>query len=454
VPHGPVITAREGAISAARHSAEEYRCEALLMAGRPDLAVGVLHALVAEHPLRERAWALLMRTLYATQDVEGALDAYARARTVMTEALGIEPAEELQRLHLAILRRDLGQPRAAAPALATSLKPRQLPPDLAVAGRTAALRDLTGSLATPGRVVGVHGPAGSGKSALAVHAAHLVADRYPDGQLYLDLRPDRRRVDLLALLLRSLGVHVTDREAALAHYRSLLADRRMLVMLDNVTDAAQVRPFIPAAPQCTVLVTSCPMLATVDGALHLRVRELNQAGSLALLSLYAGPMRLQEDPNATAELVRLCDRLPLALRIVAARLAVSPARPIRELVESLAEDGCRLDELEAGDLSVHTSLRAPYEVLKTSERPVDRLAVEVFERLGSLQVARVQATDVARWLRTPVREAGRALDRLVEVELLRVDQRHHYWLTELYRLIAQRVATTPVSRPPWLMSSA
>ncbi|MEV6040851.1 BTAD domain-containing putative transcriptional regulator [Nonomuraea sp. NPDC052116] len=423
VPHGPVIAAREVAIDEQRRAVQEDRCEALLLLGRPAPAIWPLRSLVTELPLRERAWALLMRALYADHDVAGALDAYEQARIAITGSLGIDPGEELRRLHQAILRRDLRPPRAVASAC----PPCRLPRKPVIVGREPELSFLTQRLGAAGGVVVVHGPAGAGKSSLALHAAHLVADRYPDGQLYVDLRPRRRPV--------------SDADAALARYRSLLAEGRMLVVLDNAPEVAHVRPFLTAARLCTFLVTSCPMLTTLDAAPHLRLDRLGRQEAMAFLAHHVGQERLREDPGAAAEVVRLCDRLPLALRIVAARLVAHPGWSVREVLERLADDRHRLDELQAGDLSMRASMYAQVEHLMASEHPMDRLAIEVFRQLGSLPAAEISTGEAARRLHAPVRSISRALDRLVEMELLDFHARDRYRMTELPRLLARDIAT-------------
>ncbi len=422
VPHGPVIAAREVAIDEQRRAVQEDRCEALLLLGRPAPAIWPLRSLVTELPLRERAWALLMRALYADHDVAGALDAYEQARVAITGSLGIEPGEDLRRLHQAILRRDLRPPRAVASAS----PPCRLPRKPVIVGREPELSVLTQRLGAAGGVVVVHGPAGAGKSSLALHAAHLVADRYPDGQLYVDLRPRRRPA--------------SDPDAALARYQSLLAERRMLVVLDNAPEVASVRPFLTVARLCTFLVTSCPMLTTLDGALHLRLDRLGQREAMAFLAHHVDPDRLREDPGAAAEVVRLCGRLPLALRIAAARLVAHPGWSVRELLERMADDRHRLDELQAGDLSMRASMYAQVEQLMASEHPMDRLAIEVFRQLGSLPAAEISAAEAARRLHAPVRRVSRALDRLVEMELLHFRARDRYRMTELSRLLARDLA--------------
>ncbi|MET9248479.1 BTAD domain-containing putative transcriptional regulator [Nonomuraea sp. NPDC003709] len=423
VPHGPVIAAREVAIDEQRRAVQEDRCEALLLLGRPAPAIWPLRSLVTELPLRERAWALLMRALYADHDVAGALDAYEQARIAITGSLGIEPGEDLRRLHQAILRRDLRPPRAVASAS----PPCRLPRKPVIVGREPELSFLTRRLGAAAGVVVVHGPAGAGKSSLALHAAHLIADCYPDGQLYVDLRPRRRPV--------------SDADTALARYRSLLAEGRMLVVLDNAPEVAHVRPFLAAARLCTFLVTSCPMLTTLDGALHLRLDRLGRQEALAFLAHHVDPERLREDPGAAAEVVRLCDRLPLALRIVAARLVAHPGWSVRELLERLADDRHRLDELQTGDLSMRASMYAQVEHLMASEHPMDRLAIEVFRQAGSLPAAEISAAEAARRLHAPVRRISRALDRLVEMELLDFHARDRYRMTELPRLLARDIAT-------------
>ncbi|WP_189243868.1 AfsR/SARP family transcriptional regulator [Planobispora rosea] len=440
VPHGPVIAARKVAVDALRLSAEEDRCEALLALDQPARALDPLRALVTAHPLRERAWGLLMRTLYALHDVCGALDAYAEARGALAEDLGIEPHEELRRLHQAILRRELAPLRTVVSAPGPACPPRQLPPSTAVVGREEELSDLTRRLGAPGDVVIVHGPAGSGKSCVAVSAAHAVADRYPDGQLYVDLRAAGPGADALCQALRGLGAEVTGPDVAHLTYRSVLADRRMLVMLDNAADTAQVRPFLVASPGSTVLVTSCPMLSVLDGAAHLRVGPLGHAASLRLLSLHVGPARLRREPDAADDLVRLCGRLPLALRIAAARLRAHADRPVRELADRLGDERQRLDELEADDLALRASLRSPYDCLAGSGRCVDRLAAEVFRRLGPAPAGMISVQDAVRAVRGRAGEVVRALDRLVEMELAGFRPPDRYVFADLARLLARDVA--------------
>jgi hypothetical protein len=406
---GPSLSARAVAVDTQLASAKEDLGEVLLRLGKAAAAVDLLHSLVAEEPLRERAWALLMRARYAVDDLGGALDTFARARQVLAETLGIEPGEELHRIHRAVLRRELAPLGRNGSVVTRAACPHQLPPAPAVVGRAAELTNLLRYVAAEGGVVGVHGPAGVGTSTLAIHAAHAVADRYPDGRLYVDLRARPPGDAALPLLLNGLGATVTDPEAAVAQYRTLLADRRMLLVLDNATDAAQIRPYLAPAPHCTVLVASCPMLATLDGARHLRLGEPDGAVCRALLAGYVDAARLRADPDAVAELIILCGHLPLALRVAAARLAAHPDWSVRELVDRLRDDTRRLDELEAGDLAVRASLRAPYDLLLAGTRPVDRLAAKVFRLLGShpaieARPAEVRPVELAGALPAPVAE--------------------------------------------------
>lgn len=453
---GTVLTAREVAFDQQRLSAEEDLCEALLNTGRHAPAVGVLRAMVAAQPLRERAWALLMRALYAAHDTGGALTAFAEARSALVESLGIEPGDELQDLYRAMLRRDARLVRAVPPGPAQLVKvtaPRQLPPKPPLVGRDGELRRLAALLGPAGdsAVVNVYGPPGAGKSGLALFAAHLMLDHYPDGQLYADLRGSYLDPGVvLDRFLDALGVPAgqrpDDQDSAVGRYRSLLAGRRMLVMLDNVADVTQVRPFLVSAPHAAVLVTSGQMMSTVDDARHLRLLELTEAGSVAMLAQLVGDARVRPESVTAARLAQLCGHLPIALRIAAARLVEHPEWSIRDLVRRLSDPGSRLDELEAGDLSLRVCLRAPFNRLTGGGRPSDHLAARSFRLLGSRRLTVIDPAQVATLTGVTGSRAAQSLDRLVEVHLLTESQPGGYRLPELPGLLAAELAGSP--RPP------
>jgi hypothetical protein len=304
-----------------------------------------LATLLARWPLRERLWGQLMLALYRSGRPAEAIAAYQRARTVMVGELGIEPGTALVRLHRRILGADPALDPPATDLVPPVPVPRQLPHDIATFhGRDAELRRLdtvpsdpaSGSPATA--VAVLTGGPGYGKTALAVRWAHRVADRFPDGQLYLDLggggeRPGLARpaIEALGALLRALGVPPgwipTDLDEAAARYRSAIAGRRCLVVLDGAVDAAQVRPLLPGTSSCVVLVTSrrsLDDLAVRDGAIIVPVAPLSPAESAGLLTTLLGLPPGPDSAGQLGRLTRLCAGQPLALRRMAhaARLRV------------------------------------------------------------------------------------------------------------------------------------
>jgi len=355
-----------------RLQALESRIEADLQLGRHADVLADLRQLTAEHPLRERLHALLILALYRDGQQAAAQAVFRGVRAVLVEELGSEPGPELRRLHQQILAADpaLDPPvpahgdRAAPQTAARQpvpMVPRQLPAAVShLTGRTAELAALTGMLsdASGTRTVVISGTAGVGKTAVAVHWAHQVAERFPDGQLYVNLRgydPGQpvAPADALAGLLRALGVRVpevsgeTEERAQL--YRSTLAGRRVLVVLDNARDSEQVRSLLPGDPGCVAVVTSRDAMAglvAADGARRLDLDLLPLADAVGLLGSLIGP-RAAHDPGATAELAGLCARLPLALRTAAELAAARRTTPLAELVAELAAG--RLDGLDAGE---------------------------------------------------------------------------------------------------------
>ena len=352
----------------------EDRTEAALRLGQHDRLVPELLDLTARHPLRERFWAQLMQALARDGRQAEALEAYRRARRALVGELGIEPGPELRLLHRQILAGDralLAPPPAhddtsqLAAGRPDQVVPRQLPAAVPhFTGRDADLAVLNGLLgaARAGRaavvIAAVDGAPGVGKTALAVQWAHQVADRFPDGQLYVNLRGYDPGVpvtagDALAGFLRTLGVlgsqipDATEDRARL--FRSRLAGRRVLVLLDNARDGDQVRPLLPGDAGCLAVVTSRDALAglvATDGARRLDLDVLPVADAVALLRSLIGD-RPGADPEAAAALAGLCARLPLALRIAAEMAVARPSLPLADLAAELAAD--RLGFLDAGE---------------------------------------------------------------------------------------------------------
>ena len=341
--------------------------QAALSAGAPGALVGPLVELSTEHPLAEPLVAALMRALHASGRRAEALDCFARIRKRLADELGVDPGAELQALHQAILRSDAAPASVSAPAPAPS--PAQLPLDVhGFTGRAEALaqldRTLQGSAEQPTAVVisAIAGTAGVGKTALAVHWAHRITDRFPDGQLYVNLRgfdpsgsvvapAEALRGFLDALEVPSHRVPSTI-EAQATLYRSLLTGRRMLVVLDNARDAEQVRPLLPGSATCLVLVTSRNQLTSLvaaEGAQPLPLDLLTRDEARQLLVRRLGEARLAAEPAAVDEVIDACAGLPLALTIVAARAVTNPKRPLGSLARELHEARNRLDVLDAGD---------------------------------------------------------------------------------------------------------
>ncbi len=380
-----------------RLQALEIRIEADLHLGRHAELTGELRRLACADPLREHLHALLMLALYRDGRQAEALAAYQAARRVLIEELGAEPSRELRTLHEQILAADPALD-LSGPQRPTDGAGRVVPQDLPAAvrhftGRAGELAALTRLLDEPAQGVlvisAIGGTAGVGKTALAVHWAHQVAGRFPDGQLYVNLRGyDVARpvdaADALAGFLRALGVPGPDippgQDQRAARYRSLLAGKRMLVVLDNASAAEQVRPLLPGTPGCAVVVTSRDTLAGLvahDGAVRLDLDLLPMGEAVALLSELIGePARA--DPHATAELARRCARLPLALRVAAELTAARPGVPLTDLVADLADEQKRLDLLDvAGD--PRTAVRA---VFSWSIRQLTGEAARMFRLLG------------------------------------------------------------------------
>ncbi|MFJ2771156.1 tetratricopeptide repeat protein [Streptomyces sp. NPDC087300] len=294
--------------------------------------------------------------------------------------------------------------------------------------------------------------AGVGKSALAVHVAHGLRAEFPDGQLYVHLHgatpgmTPLTPAQALASLLRDLGAEPRrateddeDPAAASALLRSLLAPTRTLMVLDDAATAAQVRPLLPAGPGCAVIVTSRSPLTALDGAGRFPLEPLSEGDSAALLRAVSG----REGLDAGHPLIGLSGRLPLALRIVAARLAARRALTPDALAELLTDSGGRLHHLEYDDLSVRCSLSVALDALRTSERQADRDAARALARIGALDLPTYGVPLLARLLDTDELRAGAALDRLVDVALLEETAYGRYAPHDLVRDFAREAAQAP-----------
>jgi DNA-binding SARP family transcriptional activator/tetratricopeptide (TPR) repeat protein len=569
VPPSPALVIAADRAAELWLDATELRIEADLACDRAAQVVAELRGLVADHPIRERLWALLVRALDEAGRRAEAFEAYALARRTIAEELGVEPGRELQRLYAELLAADAssastsasprsaaGGPRstptvaprparadgsspaetgadgsrtaapagapsapgqaiaarpgaddadgddvpawspadspgsiaigtiadpglreAAAPAVAAAVsgapdaasgsapvipRPTQLPTDIAdFTGRKTPVEQLCALLVgadatgSPGAVpiAVVNGAGGLGKTTLAVHAAHQVRAQFPDGQLYVDLlgaSPQPAQPgEVLARFLRDLGVAGDkvpahdDERAAL--YRTRLTGRRVLILLDNARDAAQVRQLLPGSSSCAVLVTTRNRTPDLVSTRFVDLNVLEDTEALALFSRVVGPERAAAEPDATAEVLVACAGLPLAIRICAARLAARSQWRIATLASRLRSEHRRLDELSIGDLAVRASFQVSYDSLRPIARGVD--PARVFRLLGLGQGTRISLAGAAALVGVPEDNAADALETLVDANLLESPAPDWYRFHDLLRVYATERAQAEESEP-------
>jgi len=441
----------------------EWRVEADLNGGHHERLIPELRDLVSHYPLREHFHAQLMLALARSGRRAEALGEYQRARRTLDAELGIAPGAELRQLHERVLAEDASLiAPAAAPAEvspeAAATVPRQLPAaprsfvgrhaEVIVLSRLAEQAGAPGG--SPGTVVisAIDGMAGVGKTALALHWAHQVADQFPDGQLYCDLRgfdPSGTPVPPQEAIRGFLGAFQVPPEqvpASLANaaglYRSLVAGQKMLIVLDNARDADQVRPLLPASLGCLVVVTSRRQLAglaAVEGARLLNLDVLTAAEARELLTRRLGPERAAAEPHAVDELAVLCGRLPLALAITAARAATQPDHPLSTLAAELRGEQGRLDALDTAD--PNATVRA---VFSWSHRQLDVPAAQLFRMLGLHPGPDVTIPAAAGLTGTRQDAARRALRELTAANLLTERLPGRYALHDLLRAYAAEQA--------------
>ncbi|MFI1970749.1 hypothetical protein BLA24_09455 [Streptomyces cinnamoneus] len=449
---GAAVPAHRARLTELRLTALESRLELDLELGAPEAALPELSALTARHPLRERLRALHVLALHRDGRHAEALAAYEDTRRVLAEELGLEPGREL-----AAVRRCLTAPRPAADRCAAddAYEPAAaagLPGDLAdFTGRTAAVAELCAALAPASRqgavTVAVSGIGGVGKSALAAHVAHRLRADFPDGRLYADLRGTRESpaepAAVLGSFLRALGVPgsaVPDGPAERAAlFRTRLADRRVLIVLDDARDADQVRPLLPGTPECAVLVTGRAKLAALPSVRLVDLDVMTVPEALALLAGIVGEGRTRAEPEAAEQLVAACGFLPLAVRVAATRLATRPSWTLAALAARLADPHRRLGELRVAGLSVEDALAAGHERLDSRERRALAL-------LALPDGPDVCAAAAGAVLGVTEREAEPLCESLVDASLLESPAPGRYRFHDLLRLHARARAEAEV--PP------
>jgi DNA-binding SARP family transcriptional activator len=417
LPDTPLMGVLATALLEQRRDTEELLIDARLALGQDHEVLADARELLAADALREHPHVQLMLALYRCGQKAAALAAYTRLRELTVREFGQDPGPEAQALLGQILSDSpdlMFRPRlvdvsaATRPAWTPVCQLPAAPPDFT--GRMTAIETLVRRMTgTDLAVTVITGPPGSGKTALAVRAAHLAGARFPDGQLFAALggpSRDRQPLDIVGELLRSLGVppgRVPDDLAERAAlYRSVLAGRRVLVLADDAATAAQVRPLLPGTAGSAVLVTSSSRLADLEGASCLSVSGLDLDEALVFLGKIAGNGRVAAEPAAAAAIVSACAGLPLALRIAGARLAADPGRRLADLAAAVSDTGRLLGELAIGDLSVSRRLDLSWRALDpSSQRALRTLAQAGPNDLPDSVVlsAAAGATSVAQALR-------------------------------------------------------
>ncbi|MEV4658638.1 BTAD domain-containing putative transcriptional regulator [Micromonospora sp. NPDC049301] len=450
-----------------RIAVDRDRTDLALRHGQHATLAPYLMACVEEHPLDERLVGQLMLALSRSGLQAEALDQYDRLRRRLADSLGVDPTPELQRLHTDVLKGDTELRDPAGPVVVgEATVPRQLPaPPPHFAGRARELAELTRLLSVRDdgeqavAMCAVGGPGGVGKTSLALRWAHDNLASFPDGQLYVNLRgfdpagPMTPEVALRGFLdgLRVPAASVpADLDARAALYRSLVAGRRMLILLDNAHGLEQVVPLLPGGPGCVVLITSRVRLGgliTTYGARWVALDVLDGDEAHDLLARLLSRQRADAEAASLREIVRRCGGLPLALSIVAARAVMQPGLPLDAVTEELREEATRLDALNAGDLTA--DLRA---VFATSHHRLAAAPSRLFLLLGLAPGPEIGLAAAARLAGLPPTRTRLLMQTLQDHHLVQQHRPERYRLHDLVRLYAADRAHR--DQPPELLAAA
>lgn len=433
VSTGPLLYSHTTRLNELRRTVLALRIEADLRLGRHQEIIGELTSLVSAEPTREDFSAKLMIALYRSGRRADALGVYQRIRTALVDELGLDPAQELQRLHQLMLEADpeLDLPDVAAPPHQPTPTvpiahpaPAQLPAEIPdFVGRHQETdrftRLLTGPDAQGLRVINVIGRPGIGKSTFVARAARAIRAHFPDGQLHVDLaggdgRPMPTR-HVLVGMLRAIGAVEADvphsvAEAALM-FRSWTADRRLLVVLDKAGTTDTLRHLFPSGSGCALVVVSRVPMDALPGAVRLRLPALSVAESVQLLANTAGENRVSQELDAAERLAELADRLPLALRAIGAKLAGRPGWHLSRMVARMTDERNRMSELSYAGFDVFGRLAEAYQTLSARQR-------WVFRRLAAAEGEPLTTGEVAERVSMSPAAAQAVLDELVDADLV------------------------------------
>ncbi|WP_207957349.1 BTAD domain-containing putative transcriptional regulator [Streptomyces sp. YIM 98790] len=446
----PALRSLVAALLERRLAARERLMELWIEFGEAHEAVEQLTTMSGEHPLREHLHALLMQALAACGRQAEAIEVFHRLRRLLTQKLGIEPGPEVRRRYRQIVESGAGHVTAAPPVPSVApAAPATLPYDIPdFIGRKRELDALMNTVSRTGdtalTIITLDGMAGVGKTALAVHAAHRLADRYPDGRLFIDLggfstdgRDPVQPFDALGRLLRALGLPAEQVPHALADrialWRTHTASRRLLLVLDNAANAGQVEPLLPGGGRCCVLVTSRAQPADLDGSVPVSLHPLAPDEGLALLAALLGTARTAAEEQSARQVVALCDGLPLAIRVAAAPLRRRPHQTLEDVALRLRESDSPLDELVSGGRSVRAALTASVHALSPGQQ-------SLYWNLGICTGPDFDVYTAAALAALPPETAGRHLEAMLDLHLLVQPRPYRYAFRGLHRALVRAAA--------------